>query len=127
MGRSIVNLAGLAAVLLCAASVAMWLRSQYADDAWVLPARPLTNPPPSYGQAAWELNRVVGSTNGRLVCLEYEEPQYSPYKWSEGYCPPPVPQRILDKSTYLAPPYPAGMERGALPGVEWVSMPYQVV
>jgi hypothetical protein len=129
MRRAVLNLAVLLAGAVSAGSVAMWFRSLYfADDAWVFARRRADNPPPTYGRIVWELNRVVGSSKGRIVWIDYVEPQYSSYSWRDGYYPQPVPLIVLDRSAYIVPPYPAGMTEGNLSGAaEWVSVPSQVI
>ena len=145
------NLATVLAMLLSTASLAMLVRSWYRDDAWVSQPR-LTNTPtmtwPSGPRLTntqtmtwlpsgpweppsgpWELHHRFGSTRGRLVWVESVEayraaPSLFERSPDSGWAPHSVATTLLDRSTSLPTPLPAGTVHGAVPGLaEWAIVP----
>ena len=109
MRRAFINLLVLLSLMLCAASLFMWAWSQWVDEAWVFEPRAVAGPAPRFGwsstsgpPAGWELQRIVGSTGGRLVLVELETKRWAKSRRvTTGHVPRPVPDFMLNRATYV--------------------------
>jgi hypothetical protein len=140
MRKKLGNLATAASVALCLLSTVMWVRSQSTDEAWVSEPRvdcryawepgyrdrgPLARwHPGSQCQVNWHRYRVVGSADGRLVFVAFEE--FGGYGWLPAPTRPtgfqPAGASMLNRDTYV--PLAAVNTIFRVPGViEWAAAP----
>ena len=139
MKRRISNLLVAASLALCLLSAGMWARSQSTDDAWLSKPETLyrweTGPQwrdwngrhaGVWGRYAYHRFHIVGSANGRLVFVAFEEFDYAtwhpqPPTMRTGWYRP-APATMLNRATYV--PLVTGNSRFQIPGaVEWASAP----
>ena len=111
----------------------MWVRSQFADDAWEFAPRVVAGPDAGRWSSTagewtgWRLRRAFGSMRGRLVFVEYEQPTWTHTPPVEtGYVPPTLVPAAMASGSHNVLRTDRGAVRGQLPGVaEWASSPRQ--
>jgi hypothetical protein len=124
------RLLALLPLILTLASLVMWVRSQYAGDMWDFPARPVSGPDPGWSTASgpwtgWRLRRAVGSSDGRIVFVTYEEPTWRVTRpAATGYSP--APASLANGSSCVLRTY-EGATEGRIPVAEWAASPRQSV
>src|SRR5688500_20381204 len=100
----------------------MWVRSQFADDAWEFVPRVVAGPDAGRWSSTagewtgWRLRLALGSMRGRLVYVEYEQPTWTHTLPVETcYVPPTlVPAAMVSRSNYVLLPA-RGSDCGQLP------------
>jgi hypothetical protein len=90
--RRLLNWLALPSLLVCAAALALWVRSHFVGDSWVLPAGPAIGTAPWRQVETWRTQYAIHSGAGRVQVIRME--RQDDHLEAAGHTTPPPGQVI---------------------------------